>query len=135
MIASHEAETIWLPPPQQYELGKLNQVQDFEEIAKFSHWRSQFGTTLFFPVQYPTQDSLIHVLPGDDLYPKEPNYTEKSADFEEYKDKNSNELMANCKNLHRTVHQSMFQSELVMNIVPQNEHLCPQGESKVKAKL
>lgn len=67
------------------------------------------------------------------MYPEEPNYFEKSADYEEYKDKNSNELV--CRNLHRTVHQNMFQSELIMNIVPQNEHLCPRADLEVKAKL
>lgn len=142
LLASNAAKEIWLPPPQIYELRKLDQVNDFDQVAKFAKWRNQFGTTLFYPVQYPVKDQkLVDFLPGDDLYPKQPNYYEVHTDMDAYMEKTAAELLEGCKNLHRTNHETLHKGELTMNIVPKNEHLCPLGEKNsiedilVKAKL
>ena len=123
-----------------YELGKMQHIEDFERLTEFAQWRDQFGTQLIFPVQYLVKDRLIHVLPGDDLYPKEPDYEKPNEDFEMYKEKSVEDLMQ-VKHLHRTVHESMSKSVLSMNIRPANQHLCPLGvnskleEFPIKQKL
>lgn len=110
-------------------------------MTKYSQWRSQFGTQLIFPVQYLTKGRLVHVLPGDDLYPKEPNYYERNEDYDQYEEKTAEELEQISKNLHRTIHESMEKSELLMTIVPAREHLNPLPNTnsfeaiKAKAKL
>lgn len=127
VLAASQAETIYLPPPQVYELSKFEQMKDFEQMAKYCQWRSQFGTSLLFPVQYPTKGRMMHVFPGDDLYPKEPNHYEKHADFERYSDQEPEELLRQSKNIHRTLHETMSKSALIINIVPERQHLSAQG--------
>lgn len=142
LLATNGRREIWLPPPQIYELRRLSQVKEFEQLAKFAKWRNQFGTTLFYPVQYPVKDKqLVDFLPGDDLYPTQPNYYEVHADMDAYLEKTADELLVGCQKLHRTNHATLHKGDLLMNVVPANEHLCPLGEKnsiedfKVKAKL
>lgn len=121
--------SIWLPPPQQYELSRLNHAPTFEPLAEFSRWRSRFGATLFYPVPYHAKDRMVHTLPGDDLYPAVPNYEAVASDFEKYKDIPAAELREKATHLHRKEFLSDNTSEGFINMVPKNRHICPEGSN------
>lgn len=128
MIEANDREAVWLPPPQKYELSRLSHIDDIEKIAKFAKWRNQFGTTLIYPVQYLAKDKIMHVLPGDDLYPAAPNYLDKHSDMGKYEEKTAEEMRHETKNLHRSELDSLYKNYLKTNITPLDQHLCPLGE-------
>lgn len=85
----------------------------------------------------------MHLLPGDELYPEQPNYYEKHADYDQYADKTIQELLDGTKSHHRIVYDNISSKGLHINIEPERQHLCPLGrkslksfnELKTKAKL
>lgn len=137
LIKSHLAEEFWLPPPQLYELARLCNLPNINDVANFSHERNLKGITLTFPVQYRTKNGLLHVLPGDDIYPETPNFSE-STDFELFSDKTSEEMRSSSMN--RAEMTSMIDLNFKCNIEPFNGHLKPKIFNKnkdnvIKAKL
>lgn len=75
------------------------------------------------PIQYKVMDGFLHVLPGDDLYPENPNYNEPDHDLNKYEEKTFEEMRAIAKNLCRSEQQDMFNAKLVSNIEPSDGHI------------
>lgn len=74
---SHDSQ-VMLAPPQVYELTRMSQVKDFDQLRDVTEQRQSEGVTTFFPILMKTSDGIqFSPLPGDELYPEEPNY-EKS---------------------------------------------------------
>ena len=69
---------VMLAPPQVYELTRMSHVRDFEQLRDVTERRQSEGVKTFFPILMKTSDGIqFSPLPGDELYPEEPNY-EKS---------------------------------------------------------
>lgn len=135
LIKSSFAKEFWLPPPQQYELSRLCNLPKIEDVANFSHERNSKGITLMFPVQYKTKNGLLHVLPGDDIYPENPNYNE-TTEFERFSEKTSEELRSSRMN--RAEMTSMMDVKFYSSVEPFNGHLNPknfEGVVEIKPKL
>lgn len=100
---------------------------------KFAKYRSNTGSTVFFPVQYFAKDAVISVLPGDDYYPVDPNLYEVAHDIKQFKDKTFAEFLQLTKNVHRTNQNSMTANvNIFANIEPLDGHLHPGGALEVK---
>lgn len=135
LIKSHLAEEFWLPPPQQYELARLCNLTNIQDVAQFSHDRNSKGITLTFPIQYRTKNGVLHVLPGDEIYPELPNFNE-SKDFELFSDKTSEEMRG--LKINRAELTSMLDLKFMCTVEPFNGHLKPKlfnKDSVVKPKL
>jgi len=65
---------LWLAPPQVYELSRLLHFRVMEDLAKFSSTREQEGLTTWLPVRMECEDGMLSILPGDSLYPTNPDY-------------------------------------------------------------
>lgn len=78
---------------------------------------------LLMPMQFKVKDGFLHVMPGDDLYPKNPNYHEADHDIDQYAEKTIDEMRAIAKNICRSEQRDMFDVKLVSNISPSDGHI------------
>ncbi|KAF6031981.1 NUDT19 [Bugula neritina] len=60
-------------PPQLYELSRLLNFQSLDELRHYTKTRNRWGTERMFPVGIRCLDGAIRVLPGDSLYPEQPD--------------------------------------------------------------
>ena len=65
---------LWLAPPQVYELSKLLRFTDLDNLDRVSRDRQQHGLSTWLPVRMECQDGLLSLLPGDFMYPSDPDY-------------------------------------------------------------
>ena len=84
------------------------------------------------PIQYKVKDGFLHVLPGDDLYPENPNYNEADHDLEKYADKTCYEMRIIAKNLCRSEQHDMFDVQFFSNIKPLDGHISLQSDPIAK---
>ncbi len=75
------------------------------------------------PIQYQCLEGFVHVLPGDDLYPKNVTYDKSSHNIEQYRDKSFQYLRENFKNWHRMEQIDMHTGQLLCNIPGNDGHL------------
>ena len=74
-----QTRQFWLAPPQVYELSRLLNFRDQQDLAQFSTIRHQAGLTTWLPVRMECDDGMLSILPGDSLYPDSPDYSGTSA--------------------------------------------------------
>ncbi|EDW27302.1 GL21101 [Drosophila persimilis] len=121
---------LWFMPPQFYELARLAGVGTYKSLLGFATNRSRMGTTMFMPLLYACEGSMVYVLPGDDYYLPEPQHVDEIISFAGTVD----EFRARSKNLHRYTFGALVQN-LEINIPPPNGHLRPQSVSNERQKL
>lgn len=92
-------------------------------------------TTLIFPVQYQTSDGIINCYPGDDLYPKNPNYSTTEHNLNEYEGKSCEECRQMASNLHRTEQKSLSDFQIWQTFELPDNHLSAQAQKNHKPKL
>jgi nucleoside diphosphate-linked moiety X motif 19, mitochondrial len=125
LIEDYQLEKIWLPPPQLYELSRLCAMNNIDEIVKFAKKRSRLGTIVMCPVQFHCKDGLVHVMPGDDLYPREENFVKPVHNMDEFRDKTRDELRTMAKNLNRAEFASLHEVVLYNNVKSSDGHVNP----------
>lgn len=123
LLRKYHARELWLPPPQFFELRRLSTMHKIDELAQFAKNRSGKDMTLLMPMQFKTKDGFLHVLPGDDLYPANPNYKESDHNIEEYADKSFEEMRNMAKNLCRSEQSDMYDVKILCNIPSPDGHL------------
>lgn len=128
LMEMHRNQKLWLPPPQIYELLRLQQFNDADKLATFARDRNSSGLTLFFPISFQTKDRWVQVLPGDDLYPKDVDYHNGSLLGDNYLEVTADELRSQVKNVHRSEMESAHKWKIFMNIEPLNGHVKPASD-------
>ncbi|XP_023304206.2 acyl-coenzyme A diphosphatase NUDT19-like [Lucilia cuprina] len=112
---------IWLPPPQFYELSRLLNFTELEKVKEFAQKRSTEGSIVILPVQYKLKNGQVSVLPGDDLYPDDPNASDKQITIE----KDAKEFREGVKNIHRLEFYSPHDAVVRQNYTPSCGHMKP----------
>ncbi|XP_032581657.1 nucleoside diphosphate-linked moiety X motif 19 [Drosophila sechellia] len=121
---------VWFMPPQVYELSRLVGIKAYQSLLEFATKRSGLGTTMFLPVGYNCQGSMVFVLPGDDFYVPEPHLVHEIISFPGSED----EFRARSKHLHRYTYGPGVRN-LELNIPPPNGHLKPLKFQAERQKL
>lgn len=117
----------WLPPPQIYELSRLRNEPNIDKLLPFARHRGVSSpTTLYFPIQYQANDGFINCYPGDDLYPKNPNYEITEHNVKQFKDKSCDECRRNASKLHRFEEKSLADFQIWQNVNLSDNHLSAQ---------
>lgn len=98
-------------------------MPDINVVTEFTKQRNNLGTTTFFPIQYRLSNGFTLLYPGDDFYPKNPDYENQIPDLEKYQDKTLEEFRKLSKNVHRTEFTSRVDMTLCMNINPLDGHV------------
>ncbi|KAG7189221.1 hypothetical protein KM043_008784 [Ampulex compressa] len=70
---------VKLPPPQQYEIGRIAKFESIDNLLDFAIERSKVGVQTVLPVRIQLRDGFIHTLPGDSMYPKSVSWSEKQV--------------------------------------------------------
>ncbi|NWJ01638.1 NUD19 protein, partial [Crypturellus undulatus] len=122
-IEHFKSQEIWLAPPQFYELCRLCNFSSLQELHKFSSERALEGCERWMPVILSASDGYMQLLPGDELYPEDPDYTgEKKITLST--DKKVEDLMKGGSIFHRIVRKNNDLAVYV-NIQAKYKHINP----------
>ncbi|XP_070570718.1 acyl-coenzyme A diphosphatase NUDT19-like [Ptychodera flava] len=116
---------ILLGEPQKYELGRIFNFKKFSDLSEFVQVRGKKGIECFFPVTLETKDGIMTVLPGDSLYPENPDLV--STDVETV-DATGDESTRQCAHVNRITLKSVqagFIIKIHCNIQPKYGHVAP----------
>lgn len=72
------SENRSMAPPQIYELGKLMEFINLDHLHDFSRTHGSEGMKCWMPIFKMCTDGLMIILPGDHLYPEEPDFEGKN---------------------------------------------------------
>lgn len=99
MLEEHATNAVFLAPPQVYELSRLIHFNSFQALHKFAKQREEKGVERWLPVIITCKDGAISLLPGDDMYPRKPDYLGRwpSPDY----DVSVDEMRKRYTGLHR----------------------------------
>ncbi|XP_056356366.1 acyl-coenzyme A diphosphatase NUDT19 [Oenanthe melanoleuca] len=123
-IERFKSQEIWFPPPQFYEFCRLCNFSSLGELQKFSSERALEGCERWMPVMLSAADGFIQLLPGDELYPEDPDYTgEKKIIMST--DKKLEDLMKDGGIFHRIVIKNINNLAVYVNIEAKYKHINP----------
>ena len=71
---------LWLAPPQVYELSKLLNLSRLADLERSARLRQRHGLETWLPVRVECEDGLLSLLPGDHMYPDNPDYVGPSGE-------------------------------------------------------
>ena len=71
---------LWLAPPQVYELSKLLNLTRLADLERSARLRQRHGLETWLPVRVECEDGLLSLLPGDHMYPDNPDYVGPSGE-------------------------------------------------------
>ncbi|KAM6058158.1 acyl-coenzyme A diphosphatase NUDT19 [Chlamydotis macqueenii] len=123
-IEHFKSQEIWFAPPQFYELCRLCNFSSLRELHKFSSDRALEGCERWLPVTLTASDGYMQLLPGDELYPEDPDYTgEKKIIMST--DKKVEDLMKEGSMFHRIVIKNLNSFAVYVNIEAKYKHMNP----------
>ncbi|NWX87517.1 NUD19 protein, partial [Nothoprocta ornata] len=122
-IERFKSQEIWLAPPQFYELCRLGNFSSLQELHKFSSERALEGCERWMPVILTASDGYVQLLPGDELYPEDPDHTGEKKIMST--DKKIEELMKEGSIFHRIVIKNTHDLAVYVNIQPKYKHKNP----------
>lgn len=61
---------ITFPPPQQYEIARLNKFKSIDKLLEFAERNREEALQLYLPVPIWLKDGVMFTMPGDTMYPK-----------------------------------------------------------------
>ncbi|KFO83147.1 hypothetical protein N320_10492, partial [Buceros rhinoceros silvestris] len=123
-IERFKSQEIWIAPPQFYELCRLCNFSSLHELHKFSSDRALEGCERWMPVLLNASDGHIQILPGDELYPEDPDYTGENKLILST-DKKVEDLMKEGSVFHRIVIKSINNFAVYVNIQAKYKHMNP----------
>lgn len=110
----HRKGNIWIPPPVFIEIHQFLGLKKLFNVMNFLENRKGSGLKINFPIQYNLSDGMIIVLPGDDLYPKNPNYSKIDHNPEEFCELSIQQFNGKFQNLYRFDMRDMLDIKLVI---------------------
>jgi len=108
ILDQYEAKEQWLAPPQVFELCRLLNFTKQEELARFARFRQRKGLSTWLPVWIKCSDGMLEVMPGDSMYPTDPDY----------------EGSQGVQNYLGSIEDSRMNSELMNRVEVQGSHEC-----------
>lgn len=125
------SKEIWLPPPQFYEIRRLENFASLSDLHIFCLDRASEGVERWLPITLLTADGVVQLLPGDELYLKDSDFLEKVLSTE----KSIEEFMREGKKFHRIVIHSRHHCSLHVTVQPQYKHIYPKTYVASKSHL
>ncbi|KAJ1082849.1 hypothetical protein NDU88_003014 [Pleurodeles waltl] len=120
IIANYQSQNIWIAPPQLYELSRMARLPSLLKLHQFSVDRALEGCERWMSLVIATPDQYIQILPGDELYPEEPDLTgEKKFVL------SPDVLLKSVRRLHRIEHRDLHSMNIYVNIQPKYKHINP----------
>lgn len=119
-----KSQDMWIAPPQFYELYRLCNFSSLHDLHKFGSKRASEGCERWMPVILVASDGHIQLLPGDELYPDDPDLTGERKPILT-SNKKIEDLMKGASKLHRILVHDLHNVTVCVNIKPKCEHINP----------
>ncbi|KAI8759259.1 nucleoside diphosphate-linked moiety X motif 19 mitochondrial [Biomphalaria glabrata] len=119
-------EIVALAPPQIYELSRLKHFTNIDELLSVAWTNSFYRSEQWMPVILQSQDCLIFALPGDDLYPSDPDLTGEVTSCPMIRTETLDELQVLFPHHNRIVLHRDKQMSLYCNLHDLPGYLMPQ---------
>ncbi|KAA0723445.1 Nucleoside diphosphate-linked moiety X motif 19 [Triplophysa tibetana] len=132
VLHRYKSKELWIAPPQLYDLGRMCRFPALKELHRFARQRSLEGCEQWLPINLISDNYIISILPGDDLYLEKVDCSGK-RDGPLITDKSLKELQSSCSDLHRFISQDLYTVSLQVNISPKYNHLQPLSIQAVDA--
>ncbi|KAJ6666018.1 hypothetical protein lerEdw1_000922 [Lerista edwardsae] len=127
-----KTQDIWIAPPQFYELCRLCNFPSLDDLHRFGSERALEGCERWMPVLLVAPDGHMQLLPGDELYPEDPDLTGERKPILTT-NKKIEDLMKGASRLHRIVSHDLHNIAVHVNIQPKYKHIRPiKMDSKVR---
>ncbi|KAJ8407913.1 hypothetical protein AAFF_G00269570 [Aldrovandia affinis] len=126
VLQSYQARTLWIAPPQFYDLSRLCRFPQLQDLHSFARERALEGCEQWLPVRLVCTDCTISLLPGDGLYPEYLDLSEES-DVNLTTEKSLEQLQQESSALHRILSFDPYANTIHMSITPKYKHLQPIG--------
>ncbi|XP_063802078.1 acyl-coenzyme A diphosphatase NUDT19 [Pseudophryne corroboree] len=124
-IDEYKCQKSWIPPPQFYDLSRLCNFPMIQELNRFSLHRALEGCERWLPVLVHAEDGMLHTLPGDELYPDDPDVTGEMQ--KKYStNRTIEDSLREGERIHRLVHIDGVPIFFV-NTKPKHKHVNPLG--------
>ncbi|MBN3316599.1 NUD19 protein, partial [Atractosteus spatula] len=124
IVCQFQAREIWVAPPQFYELSRISRLPKLQDLHSFASERAAEGCERWLPISLACSDGNVSLLPGDDLYPENPDWSGLGS-VKVTKKKSLKELQQESSRFHRIVMHSLFDISIHANITPKYKHLLP----------
>ncbi|XP_048371951.1 acyl-coenzyme A diphosphatase NUDT19 [Sphaerodactylus townsendi] len=123
-IELFKSQDIWIPPPQFYELCRLCNFPSLRDLHRFGFERAVEGCERWMPVLLIASDGFMQILPGDELYPEDPDFTgERKLTLST--NKKTEDVLKEAIRLHRVVIQDLNKIAIHVNIPSKYKHINP----------
>lgn len=122
ILQSYESQEMWIAPPQFYELSRMCHFPLLHDLNHFSRERALEGCEPWLPVRLVSSDGYMLLLPGDELYPDNPDWMGENQ-VNMTTEKSLEELPAAA--LHRIEFHSLYDATVNVNIKPRYNHQNP----------
>nr|XP_002741260.2 PREDICTED: nucleoside diphosphate-linked moiety X motif 19, mitochondrial-like [Saccoglossus kowalevskii] len=132
-LSLFKQESILLAPPQSYELSRLCNYSNIKDLHEFTVNRSDKGCEFLFPVRVNAADGIISLIPGDDMYPKQPDLVGEREIIEI--EQSVVENRQSTKNLNRVELLGVFNHDFHCNVSPAYGHVKPILMSNIMKNL
>lgn len=104
-----------------YELSRLLNFSELEQVKNFAQQRCSEGMEVTLPVEFKCKDGRVNLLPGDSMYPENPHaQTDLTAI-----DKTAKQYREGVQNIHRFEFYSMNDVAVKLNFKPPYNHVAP----------
>jgi len=127
LLQQYHDRQFWLAPPQVYELSRLSNFKQQEDLVKFSHSRHSKGLITWLPVREKCSDGVVSLLPGDSRYPSNPDYV-GDPDTKQVKREYTGTLQEssnNCDQHNRLEFPSSSTCRTLVTIIADHGHVNP----------
>ena len=125
LLQHHIDGKLWLAPPQFWEISRMSNFTRFEDLKNFSAKRESRGCETWLPVLKYCNNGYYSLYPGDDLYPKTPEY-DSNLNTEMSSDESVHDVKFKSKNLNRMLQLGLHDYSIQVNIEDPFGHLTPQ---------
>ncbi|CAG7730799.1 unnamed protein product, partial [Allacma fusca] len=130
LLDNYKEKKNMLMPPQLYELSRLRNIHTIEDMSKLLELRRQLGIERWLPQIVGTDNGMISILPGDELYPVNPSL------FEHQEIDAGDKALGESRNTAGKFHRMQIASEhrtfnATINVPPRHGHYYSLQSSKL----
>ena len=127
LLQNHFDGKLWLAPPQFWEISRMSNFTKFEELQNFSAKRECRGCETWLPVLTHCNDGYYSIYPGDDIYPKTPNYNDTNEEVDMNSDESVHDKKFATQNKNRMLQRGLHDYTIQVNIEDPFGHMVPKS--------
>ena len=134
IMQRHLNGELWLAPPQFWEISRMINIHNFEDLKTFSIAREHRGCETWLPVLQHYSGGYYSIYPGDDLYPKNPDFYGKEASETGCDDEARGDEEVASQNMNRMKQNGLHDYTIHVNVEDPFGHFIPKSIPRMREK-